>query len=144
MLLRFSYGWKTAHLTPLFDISQENQWPKSASARSARLQWVVLTALAVVTAVQIYTGGLTPKDFLMYALHGRNWRPAGSAVPPARTSLELIAQEENKSLPKLIDRETELTTVSSMAGALLYTYRLVNLLASQVTVEMTEALALQM
>ncbi len=52
-----------------------------------------------------------------------------------------VATELNKQLPKLVDQETELTSVSGLEGVIAYNYRLVNRTAADVSATtLTEAL----
>jgi hypothetical protein len=51
--------------------------------------------------------------------------------PRSQTRLSRIAAELNRSVPVMIDAETELMPVQSTEGVLIYNYRLVNYSAAQ-------------
>lgn len=63
---------------------------------------------------------------------------------PDPTSLEVllaVASELNKNMPIMVDTETELMTVSAEERTVIYNYRMVNLLAAEMSVaEFREAL----
>jgi hypothetical protein len=52
--------------------------------------------------------------------------------PRSQTRLSRIAEELNRSVPVMIDQETELMPVQSMEGVLIYNYRLVNYSIAQI------------
>ena len=52
--------------------------------------------------------------------------------PRSSTRLSRIAAELNRSVPVMIDSETELMPVQSTEGVLIYNYRLVNYSAAQI------------
>jgi hypothetical protein len=52
--------------------------------------------------------------------------------PRSQTRLSRIAAELNRSVPVMIDQETELMPVQGIEGVLIYNYRLVNYSISQI------------
>ena len=52
--------------------------------------------------------------------------------PRSQTRLSRIAAELNRSVPVMIDQETELLPVQSTEGVLIYNYRLVNYSVAQI------------
>ncbi len=52
--------------------------------------------------------------------------------PRSQTRLSRIAAELNRSVPVMIDQETELMPVQSAEGVLIYNYRLVNYSVAQI------------
>jgi hypothetical protein len=55
--------------------------------------------------------------------------------PRSQEHLVRIAAEINRSLPTMIDKETELLPMAGAAGMLIYSYRLVNFSTAQINYE---------
>jgi hypothetical protein len=85
---------------------------------SVRL-WLIVCGVVVLTAA-----------YLVYRT-----APSLFEDKPDPRSVEFLgklAQEINRSVPVMIDQETELMPVTAAAGTLIYNYRLVNYSATQV------------
>jgi hypothetical protein len=132
-VLRFDHDWQHARLSPSVTPSSKEVWPRPSSAIANRLGQFVLAATVVIVAVLLLTGRLTLRGLLTGALLGDTARSPAAAQPTAPV-LERVTQQLNKSLPKMLDAETELTSASAVEGVLIYHYRLVHALAADVDV----------
>ena len=135
----------------LFEYRQEQQSPSSTRRYLSQIgqQEVDCRGGRSRTVAFSWRGGHMGKGALVYtASSPRPWEPTvpssigdalATAVCPqlllSLPQLARVASEANKSLPMMIDSETELTNVGVAPGTLVYNYRLLTVLASDVTAE---------
>lgn len=77
--------------------------------------------LGTVAAVIAAAVAFVASQHLVRGLFARK-----EAKPTSREFLVRVADEINKSNPRILDEETELTTVTGLEGVLVYNYRLLN------------------